>query len=62
MKIRISIMQLMFFQSVMSKMLYFISYLHVWEKEEEISFNISEIQPLFLFRKVFRQVMGVARN
>ena len=35
-KINISIMKLMFFQSVMSEMLYFVSYLHVWEKVEEI--------------------------
>ena len=31
-----SIAQLMFFQSVMCEMLYFVSFLHVWEKVEEI--------------------------
>ena len=31
-----SIVQLMFFQSVMCEMLYFVSFLHVWEKVEEI--------------------------
>ena len=28
--------RLMFFQSIMSKMLYFVSCLHLWEKVEEI--------------------------
>ena len=31
-----SIVQLMFFQSVMCQTLYFVSFLHVWEKVEEI--------------------------
>ena len=35
-KIKISITQLIFFQSIMSEMLYFVSCLHVWEKVEEI--------------------------
>ena len=36
MKIKMSIAQLMFIQSVMSEMLYFVSFLHVKEKVEEI--------------------------
>ena len=40
-KIKISITQLMFFQSVMSEMLYFVFCLHVWEKVEEIRIGFS---------------------
>ena len=34
----------------------------VFQESTVISFTISEIQPLFLFRKVIGEVMGVARN